>query len=252
MTLIIYKIFAALLIFLLSMLSVIYPLRYKTQTSHVETFELGEALASGIFLGVAFLHMLPNAIHSFQQLYPTLSYPVAETICLMGFLLLLFLERISIAFAVSSIAVIPYILALILIIHSLTEGAALGIGNSFTEASIIFLAIVAHKGSASFALCVTLMRYQLSLLRILFIITLFALMTPLGIGLGTSFIYFNQTANATIIAATFNAFAAGTFLYIAALHHIRFHQREEKAEALMEFSFLTLGLIIMAIVAFFD
>ena len=246
MSLITYKIVSALLIFLMSMVAVIYPL--KTKNIHAESFELGEAFASGIFLGVAFFHMLPNAIHTFQMLYNNLTYPIAEVICITGFLLLLFIERLSfVRFSCDSTQAIPYVLALILIIHSLVEGAALGIGRTFTESLIIFTAIITHKGSASFALCITLMRYHFSLSRILFIILLFSLMTPIGIGLGTLISLGTQSRSGLFIEAIFDAFAAGTFLYMSTLHHIRFHR--EEAQNLLQFACLTLGLVVMGIVA---
>jgi solute carrier family 39 (zinc transporter), member 1/2/3 len=248
--LICYKIAAALIIFLISVVTVIYPLKTKGKIEHAETFELGEALASGIFLGVAFFHMLPNAIAVFQRLYPQLSYPLPEAICAAGFLLLLFLERLALVNTAPTKQAIPAILTTILIIHSLIEGAALGVGNTFAEALLIFIAIIAHKSSASFALCVTLMRYQFSYLSITIVIVIFSLMTPLGIGLGTGMNVLSQHMGGEVAEAVFNAFAAGTFLYISALHHVRFHQRERNKQGLLEFACLALGLASMGMIAF--
>lgn len=250
MSLVIYKLLAAVLIALMSIVTVIYPLRATHKIKPITSFELGEALASGIFLGAAFLHMLPNAIHGFRQLYGHIEYPVPELVCVAGFLLMLLLERLSLLNALrQSHQTIPYILTLILLIHSLTEGAALGIGSTFTESLMIFIAIIAHKGSASFALCMTLMRYHLSTARIIFIIAIFSLMTPLGIALGTLITMLMHSTGGALTAVLFNAFAAGTFIYISTLHHVQFHQRIEKAQAIAEFGYLTLGLVAMAIIA---
>jgi zinc transporter ZupT len=249
-TLVIYKLIAALLIFLTTLLTVIYPLKRKSVLKHPESVELGEALASGIFLGAAFFHMLPDAINAFSHLYGRLSYPIPEMICVGGFLLLLFLERLS---RISTIArsghSIAYILALILIIHAVTEGAALGIGIHFTETIMLFIAILAHKGSESFALCVTMLREELPLRQIVLIIFFFSLMTPLGIALGATINSFSLAGKGELIAAIFNAFAAGTFLYISTLHHIRFHQHTEKTQGLQEFACLVCGLMMMGIIA---
>lgn len=250
MTLIIYKALAALLIFLTSIVTVIYPLRRKAHLHHTYSIELGEAFASGIFLGAAFFHMLPNALDNFHVAYSNIHYPVPEAVCASGFILLLFLERLSLARSLFNPQhTIPYILAIILVIHSFTEGAALGIGQSFAEAFMIFIAIIAHKGSASFALCVTLLRYHLPLNRIIFIIVFFSLMTPLGIGVGTGVNLLTASSGGELTACFFNAFAAGTFLYIATLHPIQFHQRLDGVQGLREFSFLFSGLLIMAIIA---
>ena len=102
MSLFAYKIVAALLIFIISLVTAIYPLRKKStcQHKHGESLgtgeALGEALASGIFLGAAFFHMLPEAIRTFEKVYgSTLAYPIPEVVCMLGFLLMLFLERLS-------------------------------------------------------------------------------------------------------------------------------------------------------------
>lgn len=247
MLLITYKAIAALFIFLISITTVIYPLKKKH--THVESLEWGEALASGIFLGVAFFHMLPNAIQTFQLLYPTTTYPIPEVICMGSFLLMLFLERLSFIPVFNQQYAVPYILALILIIHSLTEGAALGVGETLTETLIIFIAIIAHKGSASFALCVTLMRHRIPLSRIILTIFIFSLMTPIGIGFGTMINLETQSDHGMLIEAFFDAFAAGTFLYVSTLHHIRFHH-EDSSHGLSQFACLSIGLFVMGLVAF--
>lgn len=145
---------------------------------------------------------------------------------------------------------VPYILAIILIIHAITEGAALGIGSTFSEAVILLIAIMAHKGSESFALCMTMLRHELPLKRVIAIILVFALMTPLGIALGTVINQYAIFENGELVAAVFNAFAAGTFLYISTLHHVRFHQHTEEKQGLQEFACLMSGLAVMAATTF--
>lgn len=251
MTLIIYKSIAALIIFIVSMVIAIYLLKKQRTSKHSESFELGEALASGIFLGTAFFHMLPDAISLFDNLYGNLTYPVAEIICVSGFLILLFLERLSlIKSGFQTQNTIPYLLSIILIIHAVTEGAALGIGNTFSEAMMLFIAIVAHKGSESFALCITLLKHELPFKRILLIVIFFSLMTPLGISLGIAINQFTQAREGMLAAAIFNAFAAGTFLYISTLHHIHFHQHARDTRGMVEFMSLVAGVSIMALIAF--
>lgn len=250
MTLVIYKALAALAIFLTSIIAVVYPLKTQRQT-HADTFELGEAFASGIFLGVAFFHLLPHAIDVFRQAYPSFTYPIAEAICMASFLFLIFLDRLScVTSKINPQQNIPYIMSIILIIHALTEGAALGIESSLTETFILFIAIIAHKGSASFALCITLMRYHLPYWRILGLILLFSLMTPLGIGLGTFIQLISQSKNGDLISGAFNAFAAGSFIYIATMLHIRFHEDKHKDQSVMvEYASLLFGVLLMGVIA---
>lgn len=250
MTLIYYKAIAAILIFVTSIAAVIYPLKKKSVFKQVESVGLGEALASGIFLGAAFFHMLPDSIKMFNQLYGSLAFPVPEAICVFGFLLLLFLERLSyIRSSIHSQDSIPYILAIILIFHAIVEGAALGIGSTISETVMLFIAILAHKGSESFALCVTMLRHQLPFKRVVFIVIFAALMTPLGIILGTAVNLYTFARSGLLIAAIFNAFAAGTFLYISTLHHIHFHKHKEETQGMLEFACLVLGSLTMGVIA---
>lgn len=253
MSLITYKFLAALLILIVTLIAVIYPIKSRRFPAHNPVLELGDAFASGIFLGAALFHMLPDSINAFSVLLPNSHFPLAESFCAAGFLLLLFLERLS-EFTHHSDHqhphhVLPYMLAIILVVHSLVEGAALGVNSTFAQTLIIFIAIIAHKGSESFALAVVLNRSHLSLKGVLYTIAIFACMTPLGIALGAYVTEILHSQSGLLITALFNAFAAGTFLYMSTLHHINHHQQGHEGEGLLEFLFLLIGLVIMAAIA---
>lgn len=255
MTLIFYKLLAALLIFAIGMVTAIYPLWRKHAMKPTEPAQLGEALASGIFLGAAFFHMLPDAIRTFAELYTNTSYPIPELVCVGGFLLLLFLERLSLTdhghhHHHQPERYIPYILVLTLVIHALTEGAALGISGALPETTMLFIAILAHKGSECFALSMMLLRFNLSLKKLMWIVTFFAFMTPLGILFGAEISRFAVGSTGALTSALFNAFAAGTFLYISTLHHVHFHAHEHhEKQGLLEFACLVAGTATMALIA---
>ena len=251
MTLLLYKIAAGILIFLTTLLAVIYPVKSRVLPKHHHPLELADAFASGIFLGTALFHMLPSAVKDFSTLPNMGNYPIAELFCATGFLILLFMERLSHYFAAAKnhANVLSYTLAIILIIHSLIEGTVLGVNPTFATASVIFIAIIAHKGSESFALAVVLNRSNLSLTKIISLIILFSLMTPLGIVLGAGLTSLLKLDNSELFTASFNAFAAGTFLYMSTLHHINHHQRQHEKESLLEFGVLLIGLVIMGILA---
>lgn len=249
MTLLLYKLAAGILIFLITLLAIIYPIKSRTLPKHNRTLELADAFASGIFLGTALFHMLPDAIKDFSAVPAIKSYPIAELFCAMGFLLLLFMERLSHYFAgeKSHANSLSYILAIILIVHSLIEGTVLGTNTTMATASVIFIAIIAHKGSESFALAVILNRSHLSLAKIINLVTIFSLMTPLGISLGAALTSSSGINEGGLLTASFNAFAAGTFLYMSTLHHINHHERQHEKEGLWEFGALLAGLIVMAV-----
>lgn len=247
MTLAFYQSIAALLTFSISLAAALLLLRSKRKISQTEPAQIGEAFASGVFLGSALFHLLPDASRLFSHYYSETSYPMAAVICAGAFLIMLFLERLSIAAPViNTRQSIPYILTFIIGTHALIEGAALGISVTLSEAAMLLIAILAHKASESFALCTALLRGQLPLFRIGIIVSIFALMTPIGIALGTMVLH---SADSTLAAAWFNAFAAGTFLYISTLHHVHFHEHAEDAQGMLEFGCLALGVTMMALIA---
>lgn len=252
-TLITLKTVAALTILAIGIVSGLYPIRkkHKAPLEQPESAHLGEALASGIFLGAAFFHLLPDSIRGFTAIYPSIDFPIPELVCVAGFLLLLFLERLTYTKpSQKSVSFwIPYILALTLIIHALTEGAALGLGPNLSEATMLFIAIIAHKGSASFALATMLLRYTIPLRQAVIAILLFSLMTPLGIFLGVGINSFSLGGHNALVEAMFNAFAAGTFLYISTLHHVHFHKHAHETQGLVEFFALTFGVVVMGLIA---
>ena len=142
MSFIVYKIIAGMLIFITSLVAVIYPIKVRARPEHSPSLEAADAFASGIFLGAALFHMLPDAIDVFSTALVGTHYPLAELFCACGFLMLLFLERLSkcMPSAKKSMNALPYMITLILVIHSLIEGAVLGINTTLETAFIIFLA----------------------------------------------------------------------------------------------------------------
>src|SRR3989338_6375401 len=152
------KILAAIAILLIALLAALLPLRFAR--SHRRILTIGDAFASGVFLSAALFHMLPAAEAGFRATLPAISFPYANLLCAIAFVIILFLERgvghfhhtHDAASDSARMPVTPYVLVLVLSIHALIEGIALGINATVTSALIIFSAIVAHKGSESFAL----------------------------------------------------------------------------------------------------
>ncbi len=239
------------MILITSLMTVVYPIKVRARPEHHPVLELGDAFASGIFLGAALFHMLPDAISGFANTLSDVHYPIAEFFCACGFLVLLFLERLAqcVPKIKNTKQAMPYMVALILIIHSLIEGSVLGINATMATAFVIFVAIIVHKSSESFALAMVLNRNQVAFRNMILIVGVFSLMTPLGILLGSTMSSFLQFKSGQLWTAGFNAFAAGTFLYMSTLHHINHHERLHESENLWEFLFLLIGLVVMALLA---
>ncbi|MEI8055236.1 MAG: ZIP family metal transporter, partial [bacterium] len=133
-----------------------------------------------------------------------------------------------------------------LVKNNLQKGCYTTTSFGLAETSMIFFAVIAHKGSESFALAVNLRHYNLSIKNIQKIITIFSFITPLGIFVASLVMYTLQTSTGNILGATLNAVAAGTFLYLGAEHMV---EKTRSFESPIEILALILGVILMAAVA---
>jgi len=100
-------------------------------------------------------------------------------------------------------------------------GLALGAQPELGGALIIFLAIMAHKSTAGFALGVSLVRNGIPRRRAWGLLWFFAVTTPVGIGVGALLDQALDGPGQVAFEATFLALAAGTFAYVATLDILR-------------------------------
>jgi len=248
MYLILLKTIAATSIFLLTLIAGLLPL--KIAKDKVQFLYLGDAFASGVFISAALLHLLPEADNGFRHILSNGCYPFAQLICIATFVLLLIMERSvttysKLHFSGSKITA-PFLLVMLLSIHSLVEGAAIGTSINLAETSMIFFAVIAHKASESFALAVNLHHYDLSTKNIQLIMAIFSFITPLGIFIASLITYTLQTGSGNTLGTIFTAITAGTFLYLGAKHVIEDTKSFENPAGILA---LILGITLMATVA---
>jgi zinc transporter ZupT len=243
-----FKWLSVLLIFIVTLLAALFPFLNKYKLWQPRDFAKAEALAAGVFLGAGLIHMLGDAAAEFSA--QSIQYPLAFLLAGSMFLLLLWFEHLgrrlyshegieSNGFAILAV--------LMLSIHSLLAGTVLGISGSFSVMIMILVAILAHKWAASFALSVQLNKSQLSLGVSIAWFSVFAVMFPIGVGLG-SFIS-DDMSQYPLLAPIFYSLAAGTFLYLGTLHGLKRAILVEKCCDLKNFSFVILGFGLMAVVA---
>jgi zinc transporter ZupT len=242
------KLLMAIAIFLIAIIAGIWPFKKKHQDHTHLDFPAGEAIACGVFLGAGLIHMLGDSAQGFID--AGYHYPFAFLIAGASFLFLLLLEHVGNELqehhkgAGKGMALLA---TLMLSLHSLFEGAAVGISASLVTASVLAFAIIAHKWAASFSLSLQINKSHLSLTAGLSCFLIFAIMTPLGIVLGD---LVNQATDSYhLLTPIFSALAAGTFLYIGTLHGLRRATMIERCCNMREFSFMILGFAIMAVVA---
>jgi len=240
------------LFFALSILAVIliagwYPFKKRLSDAHVD-FPVGETLATGVFLGAALLHMLPEANSMFLKM--GYHYPFAYIITGVVFLLFLWFEHLGKEIYHHHDGTYPAfaILAwLMLSIHSLVLAAALGFSHEYPLVIMLFLAIITHKWAESFAIAVQLNKSSLRPSQSLVFFLIFALMTPLGIFIGY---YFGQgVETGSLFDPILIATSAGTFLYLGTLHGLERCVMVERCCNLRDFSFVIIGFLLMASVA---
>jgi zinc transporter 1/2/3 len=220
------KLGSMLVIFLVGLAGGLVTLRLEKFRGVETLFSLGSALAGGVFLGAGLIHLLPDSIAAFEEALPHHDYPLAALLAASGCVFILFLERVllasmdaegALAGADQKGSVSVLALTAALSIHSLLAGAALGSDDTVAGSLVIFLAIIAHKGSAAFALSVSLVRNGLNRKTVMKIISLFSLMTPFGILLGLAFETYLTGSGERLFEGVFDGLAAGTFVYIASI-----------------------------------
>ena len=248
-----FKLSAILAIITAGLIGGLIPTRVGVTNRGLKLLGFGNAISAGIFLGAGLLHMLADSLENFRASAAGADYPYAILICGCGFLLVLLLDKVllreeEVSEVSGNHSIYPFILTLVLSIHSVIAGAALGLEKSLVSSFVIFIAIISHKGCAAFALGVSLRETDFPQRRAFGVVALFSCMTPLGIVLGSAFSALLKEETAYFVEAVFDGTAAGTFLYIAILDIMVevFLHREDRWT---KFFLMALGFSLMALIA---
>jgi zinc transporter ZupT len=242
------KIIFGFSIFLVILLAGWYPFKKRVTGGEHKDFPIGETLATGVFLGAALLHMLPESNALFKAM--GYQYPFAFIITGAVFLIFLWFEHLGKEMYHHQSAEHPAFALLawaMLSIHSIMLGAALGLAHYNSIIIMLFLAIITHKWAESFAIAVQLNKSSMSRTTSLVFFLIFSFMTPLGIYLGWYFGHGVETHS--IFDPILIAASAGTFLYLGTLHGLERCVLVERCCNLGDFSFVIIGFLLMASVA---
>ena len=222
-SLIFLKLLSSLSIFLLVWIIGAVVLLHRTLPQESTSINYAESFANGVFLGTVLFHLIPDAAAALQQLGTKSNYPIIYLLTAVSFILLFALERhaepLKRFSAVNSAQLfILYLLITLFSLHSISAGIALGFSPSLSNAGILWIAILAHKGCEAYAIAVNIAGHIKTRSHQFGLLTIFASMTPLGIALAMITRFHLSNDHALLAEAYFNAIAAGTFLYIATLH----------------------------------
>ena len=223
-------------------------------TGRAKSMAIGEAFSGGIFLGAGLLHLLPDSIENFSKFAGDVDFPLGALVMGVGFLLILLFDHAAKGHVDRDVPSSanppghPFLLFMVLSIHSIIAGASLGLEGAGAASIAIFLAIMAHKSSAGFALGVSLVNSGVDEVRRRRTIWMFAVMTPLGVGLGTFLASAFSGTTDIIFEAWFDALAAGTFVYITTFDILPKAMKADKNHWL-QWSMATVGFGLMAMIA---
>lgn len=141
-----------------------------------------------------------------------------------------------------------FMLFLSLSLHSVFEGLAIGLQSTDSKVLEICIAILVHKSIIVFSLSVKLVQSAVRPLWVAAYIGVFAMMSPIGIGIGISVMAARLAAGA-LIQAILEGLAAGTFIYITFLEILP-HELNSPGKQLLKVVFILLGFSVMAALTF--
>ncbi|TAJ17469.1 MAG: hypothetical protein EPO68_09500 [Planctomycetota bacterium] len=211
----------ALALFALTFVGGILPLvgRWSERGLHVLA-----AVSAGLFLGLVFLHLLPELAHHHAgeaSLEPQAAAEPAGVfaeqwpwICtLAGFLLLFFVEKLWLESRSrrDHHRAVWFASYVGLLIHTAFTGLGLAAVLPNEQMRWVFvLAIVAHKGSEAFSLATLMQLAGLGRMRALGFLAAYAAVAPIGLLMGSAVESLDSD-----VGLALTGIACGTFLYVA-------------------------------------
>ena len=225
--------------------------RMLATTQRGETLlTLGGGFAGGVFLGAGTIHLLGDSHAFFAEANGGTDYPYFLLVGGVGFLLILFLEKVLVRAEETDAASgsHPFILLIVLSLHSFIAGTALGLETETAAAFILLAAILAHKSFAAFALGSSFQERGLPARRYYSLLAIFSIMTPLGVMLGAGLNSVLASQTALEFEAIFDGLAGGTFIYVASMDVIG-HTFDDTRLRRGKFAAIALGFGLMALLA---
>lgn len=223
------------------------PLKSKKITENKLGLSLANAFSGGVFLSLAFGHLIPECVHGFNSASKEYNEALPYMIVLGGYLLIFFVEKVAFdaheilnemeggggmddlkvkAENGSNSAVASkddsssgftggrsaVILLGALAVHSILEMTALGLADTFGDSALLSLSIALHQPAESIALLVAFLKSGMPKPDIVRFLSIFSCMGPIGVAIGMAV---NNFAS-PVVDASMLAVVAGTFVYVGA------------------------------------
>ena len=211
-----FKLLAALSIWIIALIGAGFSKRLIEQSTQGALLSLANCFAGGVFLAAGLIHVLPDSQGQLAVAFPNMDYPLFGLIATSAVALMVFIDRLGARQGdADSSGVAAAILFLILSIHSVITGFALGIEAQGVAALALLIAVLAHKGTATFALGLKVRPVSDSSMQFNLRMLAFSLTTPLGVLVGLGLLNRLSATQAPMMEGIFDAIAAGTFIYVA-------------------------------------
>ncbi|KAM9852448.1 zinc transporter ZIP1-like [Aulostomus maculatus] len=149
----------------------------------------------------------------------------------------------------SQTALRAFILVFSLSLHSVFEGLAVGLLEEGKEVLEICLALMIHKSIISFSLAFKLAQGRLRRSVVAGCLLLFAVMSPLGIGLGIGLTETKASPQHQVARCTLEGLAAGTFIYITFMEILP-HELSSGRNRIPKVAMLLVGFAVVTAVLF--
>jgi len=231
-----WKIIFQIFLTTLNILCWLLPLRAKKFSENKKALSLANAFSGGVFLSLAFGHLIPECVHGFEGYNEALPYMSV----LGGYILIFFVEKVAFdahgilhemedneeldsangSGAISKQTESHYspsgrsalILLGALAVHSILEMTVMGMASTFEDCALLTFSIGIHQPAESLALLVAFLKSGMRKKDIIFFLSIFSCFGPIGCFLG---MILNEFAT-PIVDAFMLATVAGTFIYVGA------------------------------------
>ncbi|KAL3781103.1 hypothetical protein ACHAW5_005010 [Stephanodiscus triporus] len=250
------------------------PLKSKKITENKLGLSLANAFSGGVFLSLAFGHLIPECVHGFHGAGKEINDALPYMIVLGGYLLIFFVEKVAFdadeikkemeggggdlrghsndlkvtengssplssedspsGFKGRSAVILLGALA----VHSILEMTALGLADTFGDSALLSLSIALHQPAESIALLVAFLKSGMPKPQIVRCLSIFSCMGPIGVAIGMAV---NSFAS-PIVDATMLAVVAGTFVYVGATEVIP-EEWEDPEHKWKKFLSLIMGIV---------
>ncbi|XP_021833907.1 zinc transporter 11-like [Prunus avium] len=238
---------------------------------------LGTQFAGGVFLGTALMHFLSDSNKTFQSLTEK-EYPFAFMLASVGFLITMLADCVvSYVYAkqegsdleghdsghghhpatVGSVGD-SILLIVALCFHSFFEGIAIGVAKTKAEAWKALWTVSVHKIIAAIAMGIALLRMLpnrpfLSCMAYAF---MFAISSPVGVGVGITIDSTTQGATEDWLFAISIGLACGVFIYVSINHLLSKGYTAQKAVSVdkphYKFLAVMFGIGVISVAMFWD